>query len=161
EYDQLLDPALVCERTRPAGDFHAVTFEMAGEIVEGPTVRDLPSVEGGAFAGLLVHDQTLLAVVHPEREAGAALVDELHAEEGPSIVPPFLEPPGPDPDVSERLQVHGVSLRGGAPRLFEAPAPALGARACFARIIAEVVSANRGGGLAARLGSSIRHREEP
>src|SRR5262249_1084785 len=70
-------------------------------------VRHLPAEEAHALAAVLVHDHALLAVVHPQRQALAALVDELHAEKVRAECGPVLERLRANADIAETLNIHG------------------------------------------------------
>jgi len=54
-------------------------------------------------------DDPLLAVVHAQRQRATASLDKLHAEKARAEALPVLESPGADPDIAERIEVHGVS----------------------------------------------------
>ena len=111
EHDQILDAALVGERARPAGDLHAGLLEPGGEPLERGGVRHLPAEEADALAAVLADHHALLAVVHAQRQALGALVDELHAQKFGAEARPVLERLGADADISETLNVHGGLLR--------------------------------------------------
>ena len=107
EHDQVPDAALLGERARAARDLDAGLFEARGHGVERGGVRDFPAEEADALAAVLADDDALLAVVHAQREALGALVDELHPEEAGAEVRPVLQRLGADADVSETFDRHG------------------------------------------------------
>ena len=74
-------------------------------------VGDLPTVEGRALAISLLDDDALLAVVHAERQGGAAAVDELHAEETAAVGGPILQALRANAHIPERLNIHRELLR--------------------------------------------------
>src|SRR5262245_21923759 len=107
EHDKVLDPPLVGERARAARKLDAGLLQPCREVVERGRVRHLPAEESHALAAVLVHDHALLAVVHPQRQALAALVDELHAEKPGAEGGPVLERLRANADIAETLNIHG------------------------------------------------------
>src|SRR5262245_14063202 len=107
EHDKVLDPPLVGERARAARKLDAGLLQPCREVVERGRVRHLPAEESHALAAVLVHDHALLAVVHPQRQALAALVDELHAEKPGAEGGPVLEQLRANADIAETLNIHG------------------------------------------------------
>src|SRR5262249_53330835 len=97
---------LLGERARSARHRDAAALEFPGETVERGGVRDLPAEEADALAAVLAHHHALLAVVHPQREALGALVDELHAEEAGAEARPVLQRLRANADISETLNIH-------------------------------------------------------
>ena len=105
EHDQVLHAALVGKRRSAARDFHVGGFEPRGERIERASVRDFPTMER-RIAGASADDHALLAVVHAQRKALAALVDELHPEEARCISRPILEPVRANSHIAECLERH-------------------------------------------------------
>src|SRR5260221_448659 len=80
KYDQIGDMAFVRERWSAPGYLDPRRIEATGEFSQRSLVRDLPSEEPDPIAVVFVHDETLLAIVHPKRDRRAALVHALHSE---------------------------------------------------------------------------------
>ena len=95
----------------PRATWHAGLFEPRRIGVERGGVGDLPAEEADTLAAVLADDDALLAVVHAEREALGALVDQLHAEEAGPEVRPVLQRLGANADVSETFDRHGPPPR--------------------------------------------------
>src|SRR5262249_25685375 len=108
-HDQVLDVPLVGQPTRAARELHAVLLEVRRKRVERDRVLDLPAIERRRVGLAFLDDHALLAVVHAERQGGAAPVDQLQAEEAARIGIPVLELAGADADVPQRLQIHARS----------------------------------------------------
>ena len=106
QHDQVAHLALFGERPGAARERHLVALEVGRIGVERGCVADLPAEEARGIAGVLVHHQPLLLVVHPERGRAAALVDELHAEKPAGIGRPVLEVCRAEADIAERFQAH-------------------------------------------------------
>src|SRR5262249_36526400 len=104
--DQVPDAAFVGQGVRAARDLDRIALEVRGERVQAVGVLDFPTVEGRTFTVIATDHHSLLAIVHAQRERGAALVDELHAEETCAVGFPVVEVLALDPDISERLQSH-------------------------------------------------------
>ena len=79
---------------------------MRGERIERRGVGDLPAVERRPLVLVGMHDDALLAIVHPQSQRAAALVDELHAEEPGAVVRPIVEVLGADADIAQRVEIH-------------------------------------------------------
>ena len=109
QHDQVADLALLGKRAGAARERHLVPLEVGGVGVERGGVRHLPAEEARRVAGVLVHHQALLLVVHAERGGAAALVHELHAEEPAGVGRPVLQILGAKADIAERLQAHRSS----------------------------------------------------
>jgi hypothetical protein len=110
QHDQVADLALLGERAGAARKRNLVAFEIGGVGVERGGVRHLPAEEARRVAGVLVHHQALLLVVHAERGGAPALVHQLHAEEPFGVGRPVLQVFGAKADVAECLQAHRGSL---------------------------------------------------
>src|SRR5262249_14171885 len=106
QHDQVLHAALVGERARAARDLHPGLFQPRRQCIERGGVLNLPAEEAHAFAAVRADHDALLAVVHAQREALRALVDELHAEEVGAEARPVLQRLGPHADVTETLNIH-------------------------------------------------------
>src|SRR5262249_13623053 len=72
----------------------------------GGGVGDLPAEEGDALPAVGVDHQALLAIVHAEGEARAALVDALQAEEIFAVARPVAHVLGANPDIAQRFDAH-------------------------------------------------------
>src|SRR3954447_6281988 len=86
-------------------------------------VSNLPAEKATAISAVAVDDQPLLAVVHAQREAGAAAFDHLHAEQAGGELRPVRELVADNADISETLQFHrrGSKINArGQPRYFSA-----------------------------------------
>jgi putative endonuclease len=91
-YPQIfLHPALVGKGARPVRNLNACRCQTGGQSVKPGGVGDLPAEKGDALAAVLAHDQALLSVVHPQREALGAEVDELHAQKSRAEAGPVLQ----------------------------------------------------------------------
>src|SRR5262249_49379393 len=82
-----------------------------GKTIERGGVGHLPTEESHAFAAVFADDHALLAVVHPQRQALAAALDELHPEELGAEALPVLERFCTNADIAETLNIHGGGLR--------------------------------------------------
>src|SRR5262249_62177781 len=102
------------KRPRATRHFDAGPFQMRGERIERRGMGHFPAVERGALVFIGVNDDALLAIVHAQRQRAAALLDKLHAEEARAIGRPVLEIAGADTDITERIEIHGLSF-GSAP----------------------------------------------
>ena len=100
--NQILDEALVGERTRTARDFRARSFELRGNRIERGSVGNLPAEKGDTLPTASVDDDALLAVVHAEGPV-MALVDLLKTEQTTSIFRPVLDDFGADTDITQGL----------------------------------------------------------
>ena len=109
EHDQVLDPALLRERARAAGDRHARLLQTRRKPLQRGRVGDLPAEESDPFAAVFLDDDALLAVVHAQRKLLAALLQELHAQKSRAEAAPVLERICVNADISERLNIHARS----------------------------------------------------
>ena len=91
QHDEVLHAALVGECARAARDLDAGAIEVRREPLERRGVGDLPAEEADAFAAVGLDDDALLAVVHAERERGAALVDGLQPKQPAAVRAPVVE----------------------------------------------------------------------
>ncbi len=101
EYDEIGDAAFVGECAGPARDLHPMAIEMRRKGFERGRVVDLEAEEAGAFAAVGIDDEALLAVIHAQGQAGAGLVDKLHAEQPRRVLLPVRKVCGAHTDVSE------------------------------------------------------------
>src|SRR5262249_18384450 len=69
-------------------------------------VGDLPAEEADALPAVGVDHEALLAIIHAEGEARAALVDALQAEEGFAVARPVAHVPGANPAIAQRSDAH-------------------------------------------------------
>ena len=112
EDDQVLDAALVGERTRTARNLDAAFFQMRRQRLDRRCVGDLPPVESNTLTFVALDNHALLAVVHAQRQRTAALVDELHAEKTRAVGRPLIEIGAADAHIAERGNLHSrLSLR--------------------------------------------------
>src|SRR5262249_12908601 len=122
EHDQVLDVGPAGERARAARNFGAGRLDARRYRVERRGVGDLPAEEGDALPAVGVHHEPLLAIIHAEGEARAALVDALQAEEVFAVARPVAHVLGANPDIAQRLDAHDgprslpSEKGGGAPR---------------------------------------------
>src|SRR5262249_5614761 len=77
QHDEVLDAAFIRQRARAAGNLDPGLLQPRGETIEGG-VGHLPTEESDRLAAVFADEHALLAVVHPQRQALAAPVDELH-----------------------------------------------------------------------------------
>src|SRR6266516_2191052 len=63
---------------RAAGNLNPGPLQPRGKIIERGGVGDLPTEESDTLAAVFTDEHALLAIVHPQREAFAAPLDELH-----------------------------------------------------------------------------------
>src|SRR5262245_27923439 len=108
--DQVLDAPLIRLRPRAARHRDLALFEPCGERIERRTVGHFPAKEADALTAVRIHDDALLAVVHAERQARAAPVDALQAEQAGAVPAPVVERLGANADVSQSLDAHAVSF---------------------------------------------------
>src|SRR5262245_53458251 len=105
-----------------ARNFGAGRLDARRYRVERRGVGDLPAEEGDALPAVGVHHEPLLAIIHAEGEARAALVDALQAEEVFAVARPVAHVLGANPDIAQRLDAHDgprslpSEKGGGAPR---------------------------------------------
>jgi hypothetical protein len=78
KHDEVLDAAFIRKRARAAGNLDPGPLQPRGEIVERGGVGHLPTEESDTLAAVFTDEHALLAIVHPQREAFAAPLDELH-----------------------------------------------------------------------------------
>ena len=107
KHDEVLDAAFVGKRARAAGNLNPGLLQPRGKMIERGGVAHLPAEESDALAAVFADDDALLAIVHPQREAFAAPVDELHAQEFGAEARPVLERFRANADIAETLNVHG------------------------------------------------------
>src|SRR5262249_25141939 len=74
--------------------------------VERRGVGDLPAEEADALPAVGVDHEALLAIVHAEGKARAALVDALQTEEVFAIARPVAHVLAANPDVAQRFAAH-------------------------------------------------------
>ena len=98
--------ALVGQRAGRARDRDAGGFEAGRETVERGGVRHLPAEKGDTLAAVLGDDQSLLTVVHAQRQALGAAIDKLHAEKVFAEAGPVRERLRANADISEPLNRH-------------------------------------------------------
>src|SRR5262252_6921640 len=109
EHDEVLDAPFIRQRARAAGNLDPGLLKSRGKIIERGGVGHLPTEESHAFAAVFADDHALLAVVHPQRQALAAALDELHPEELGAEALPVLERFCTNADIAETLNIHGAA----------------------------------------------------
>src|SRR6516162_2317949 len=107
---EALHLALLAQRPTAGLHRHFVLGEPCREGVKRCLVRRLPAKVAEAIVSVIFDDDALLAVVHAERHALLRSVDLLHAEEAGTEMGPIVEALRRDPNVPERLDLHGTSL---------------------------------------------------
>src|SRR5262245_13833818 len=107
EHDQVVDVALAGERARAARNLSAGRLDARRYRVERRGVGDLPAEEADALPAVGVNHEALLAIIHAEGEARAALVDALQAEEIFAVARPVAHVLGANPDIAQRFDAHG------------------------------------------------------
>ena len=78
EDDEILDAAFVRKRARAAGDLDPGLLQSCCKIIQRGGVGDFPPKESDTLAAIFADDDALLAVIHPQREAFGAPLDQLH-----------------------------------------------------------------------------------
>src|SRR5262249_51220428 len=78
QHDEVLDAAFIRQRARAAGNLDPGPLQPRGETIERGGVGPPPTEESDTLAAVFGDEHALLAVVHPQRQALAAPVDELH-----------------------------------------------------------------------------------
>src|SRR5262249_16047289 len=78
QHDEVLDAAFIRKRAGAAGNLDPGPLQRRGEIVERGGVGHLPTEESATLAAVFADEHALLAVVHPQRQALTAPLDELH-----------------------------------------------------------------------------------
>src|SRR6516162_8084209 len=122
EHDQVFDVAAAGKRARAARNLGAGRLDARRHRVERRGVGDLPAEEADALPAVGVDHEPLLAIIHAEGEARAALVDALQAEEVFAVARPVAQVLGANPDIAQRFDPHDgprsllPEKRGGAPR---------------------------------------------
>src|SRR6516162_890918 len=106
EHDQVFDVALAGKRARAARNLGAGRLDARRHRVERRGVGDLPAEEADALPAVGVDHEPLLAIIHAEGEARAALVDALQAEEVFAVARPVAQVLGANPDIAQRLDAH-------------------------------------------------------
>src|SRR5262249_21040432 len=99
--------ALVGERARAARNLGAGRVDARPHGVQRRGVGDLPTEEADALPAVGVDHEALLAIIHAEGEARAALVDALPAEEVFAVARPVAQVLGANPDIAQRFDAHG------------------------------------------------------
>src|SRR6516165_1472308 len=94
------------ERARAACNLGAGRLDARRHGVKRRGVGDLPAEEGDALPAVGVDHQALLAIIHAEGEARAALVDALQAEEVFAVARPVAHVLGANPDIAQRFDAH-------------------------------------------------------
>src|SRR5262249_17621630 len=78
KHDKVLDAALTPKRARAAGNLNPGLLQPRGKTIERGGVGHFPTEERDTFAAVFTDEHALLAIVHPQRQALAAPLDELH-----------------------------------------------------------------------------------
>ena len=107
EHHDILDAAFVRKRARAAHHLDAGRFQPCRESVERGGVAYLPAEERDTFAAVFADDHALLAIIHAQRQALAAALDELHPQKTGAERGPILERFCANTDIAESLNVHG------------------------------------------------------
>ena len=89
-----------------SGNGHARVFQPRGTSFERGRIGGLPAKKGDTLAAILVDDDALLAIVHPQCDPPVGLVHDLHAEKPGAEARPILERACANADISKRLNVH-------------------------------------------------------
>jgi hypothetical protein len=107
EHHEILDAAFVRKRARAARRLDAGRFQPCRESFERGGVAYLPAEERDTFAAVFADDHALLAIIHAQRQALAAALDELHPQKTGAEGSPILERFCANTDIAESLNVHG------------------------------------------------------
>ncbi len=100
------DAPLVGKRARSARHGDAGLFQPRGIGVDSGGILGFPAEERDTFAAVRGDHHALLAVVHTEGEASAALVHELEAKEFLAEACPVLKRLRADADIAQSLNSH-------------------------------------------------------
>ena len=104
EHDQVFHVPLIGERARTVRDFDPCGFKARSKTVERRGVGHFPTEKADALAAIGIDDDALLAVVHPERQRRARLVDALQPEQTGAVARPIAQILGTHADVTESLR---------------------------------------------------------
>ena len=84
--------------------------------VHGGGIGQFPAEEGGAIAGILGHQQPLLAVIHAEAQLAAGLFRQVQPQQAGAEAGPVVQRCRAHTDIAQGLNLHGtvpfLSCRG-------------------------------------------------